>query len=310
MTETIRVQNISKRYGNITALDDISFSVRKGEITGFLGPNGAGKTTTMRILTCFMPADEGSTTVLGYDTLRDASEIKKRIGYLPEHPPLYSDMTVREYLAFVCRLKDANPKSIEETAHKCAIDDVMDRLIDNLSKGYRQRVGIAQAIIHNPDLLILDEPTIGLDPNQIRLIRDLIKEIGQEKTVLLSSHTLSEVQAVCSRVLIINHGKMVAEDDMETLSKKFSMDKQGVSRVSVTCKQLPDDFETMLLSLPGVIGVERGRGATSFVVEMEDETSDELASFCLRNGWGILNITPQQVTLEEIFARLTKKDSR
>src|ERR1700749_2911482 len=220
----ITVKGLTKRYGRTTAVDHISFQVEKGQIVGFLGPNGAGKTTTMRILTCFLPPSEGTAKVAGFDVLEQPLEVKKRIGYLPETPPVYQEMEVGEYLTFVGKLKGMGGASlanrVNEVAERCSVADVRDKLIGKLSKGYRQRVGLAQAIIHNPDVLILDEPTAGLDPKQINETRDLIKSLAGDHTIILSTHILPEVEQICEQVIIINKGKLVASDSVNNLQNR------------------------------------------------------------------------------------------
>src|ERR1700758_5230892 len=220
----IIVKDVTKRYARATAVDHISFSVAKGQIVGFLGPNGAGKTTTMRVLTCFLPPSAGSATVAGFDVLEQPLEVKKRIGYLPETPPLYPEMEVREYLTFVGKLKGMSGATlanrVSEVAERCAVADVANKLLGKLSKGYRQRVGLAQAIIHNPDVLILDEPTAGLDPKQINETRDLIKSLAGDHTIILSTHILPEVEQTCQKVIIINKGKLVATDSVHNLQSR------------------------------------------------------------------------------------------
>lgn len=217
----ISVQGLSKRYARTVAVDNISFEVQKGQIVGFLGPNGAGKTTTMRILTCFLPPTTGSAQVAGFDVLEAPMEVKKRIGYLPETPPVYPEMEVGEYVSFVGKLKGLSGanlrKRVDEVCERCAVADVQKKLIGKLSKGYRQRVGLAQAIIHNPDVLILDEPTAGLDPNQIREVREMIRRLGENKTILLSTHIMQEVEAMCSRVIFINEGRVRFDGTPEEL---------------------------------------------------------------------------------------------
>src|ERR1700761_7870201 len=220
----IQVENLSKKYARHVAVNNISFSVNKGDIVGFLGPNGAGKTTTMRMLTCFMPPTEGKATVAGFDVFEQPFEVKKRIGYLPEAPPMYPEMSVRDYLTFVANIKNvpsADVKSrTEEVMERCSVADVRDKLISKLSKGYRQRVGLAQAIIHNPEVLILDEPTSGLEPNQLVGIRKLIRDLGKSKTIILSTHIMQEVEAVCDDVIIISKGKIAADDTLAGLREK------------------------------------------------------------------------------------------
>src|SRR5712692_5669219 len=237
----IKVEGLTKRYARTIAVDDISFEVEKGQIVGFLGPNGAGKTTTMRVLTCFLPPTAGTAQVAGFDVLEQPLEVKKRIGYLPETPPLYPDMEVSEYLTFVGKLKGLAsldvPKRVKDVCERCAITDVSAKLIGKLSKGYRQRVGLAQAILHNPDVLILDEPTSGLDPKQIIETRELIKGLGGEHTIVLSTHILPEVSMTCGRVVIINKGRVVAEDTPESLTHRL----QGAATVRLEVRgESPD----------------------------------------------------------------------
>ncbi|MBI3544945.1 MAG: ATP-binding cassette domain-containing protein, partial [Deltaproteobacteria bacterium] len=256
----IEVERLSKFYGQRKAVDELTFKVGKGEILGFLGPNGAGKTTTMKILTCFMPASDGFARVAGYDVFEEPLEVKRRVGYLPETPPVYRDMTVSEYLAYAAQLHGirGNPVkgAVDVALGKCGLGAVRGRLIGNLSKGYRQRVGLAQAIVHNPEVLVLDEPTVGLDPKQIIEIRELIRSFAGEHTVILSTHILPEVQATCSRVLIINHGKIVAIDTLDAISARM---RKGNS-FSVTVKSA-GDLVSKLRALPGVGEVsEAGAG--------------------------------------------------
>ena len=225
----IEVRNLTKRYGDLVAVDRVSFTAKKGEIVGFLGPNGAGKTTTMRIITGFLPATTGTVTVEDFDIFDDAHEVRKRIGYLPENPPLYADMTVTSYLEFVGRIKDvpraAVPDAVDRAVQRCGLTEVRRRVLGHLSKGFRQRVGLAQALIHEPDVLILDEPTIGLDPRQIREIRSLIKELAGQRTVILSTHILQEVVQICQKVVIINEGRVVVEDTIENLTREMSLEE-------------------------------------------------------------------------------------
>jgi ABC-2 type transport system ATP-binding protein len=225
----IEVRNLTKRYGDLVAVDRVSFTAKKGEIVGFLGPNGAGKTTTMRIITGFQPATSGTVTVEDFDIFEDAHEVRKRIGYLPENPPLYADMTVTSYLEFVGRIKDvpraALPDAVDRAVQRCGLTEVRRRVLGHLSKGFRQRVGLAQALIHEPDVLILDEPTIGLDPRQIREIRSLIKELAGRRTVILSTHILQEVVQICQKVVIINEGRVVVEDTIENLTREMSLEE-------------------------------------------------------------------------------------
>jgi ABC-2 type transport system ATP-binding protein len=236
----IEVEGLTKRYGDFTAIEDITFRVEKGEIVAFLGPNGAGKTTTMRLLTGFLPATEGSVVVAGFDIFDKPMEVKKRIGYLPEQPPVYNDMRVTEYLKFVAKIKGV-PRSerkaaMERVIQRCSLADVSDRIIGKLSKGYKQRVGLAQAMIHDPEVLILDEPTIGLDPKQILEIRDLIKSLAGDHTIILSTHILPEVTMICQRVLIISQGRIVADDTLESLTAQDSLE-------SVFLKHTTEDMQ-------------------------------------------------------------------
>ena len=224
----IKVEGLTKRYGDVTAIEDLSFQVEKGEIVGFLGPNGAGKTTTMRIITGFLPSTEGIVTVSGHDIFEKPMEVKKQIGYLPEHPPLYADMTVAGYLKFVSKIKglprSARADAIDRMLERCGLKDVRKKIIGKLSKGYRQRVGLAQAMIHDPEVLILDEPTIGLDPKQIIEIRELVKSLAGDQTIILSTHILPEVTMICQRCLIINQGRIVADDSLEALTTQGSLE--------------------------------------------------------------------------------------
>src|SRR5450755_5012933 len=255
----IQVEGLSKRYARHVAVNNISFAVEKGDVVGFLGPNGAGKTTTMRILTCFMPPTEGKATVGGFDVFEQPFEVKKRIGYLPEAPPVYPEMSVRDYLSFVAGIKNVPSSDVkrrtDEAMERCAVADVKDKLIGKLSKGYRQRVGLAQAIIHNPDVLILDEPTSGLDPKQIIETRDLIRHLAGDHTIILSTHILSEVEHSCDRVVIINQGKLVATFSVGNLANRTG--GGGVIRVQVASGEGPLDQAEVRQRLEQVSGVSR-----------------------------------------------------
>src|ERR1700735_769645 len=252
----ITVQGLTKRYARTLAVDHISFEVKKGQIVGLLGPNGAGKTTTMRILTCFLPPSEGSANVAGFDVLEQPMEVKKRIGYLPESPPVYPEMEIQEYLPFVGRLKGMSgaslAKRVTEVAERCAVADVRAKLIGKLSKGYRQRVGLAQAIIHNPDVLILDEPTSGLDPKQIIETRELIQGLSGDHTIILSTHILPEVESVCKNVIIINKGKLVATDSVQNLKSRMGGISAIQVQVSTAGEAGPDAVRQRLEQVPGV----------------------------------------------------------
>jgi len=304
----IEVQHLTKRYGPVTAVDDVSFKVDDGEILGFLGPNGAGKTTTMRVITGYMPATEGQAIVAGHDVFTEPLEAKRRIGYLPETPPLYPDMTVREYLTFVARLKIGKITSadcamrVDHTMKKTRVDDMADRQCSKLSKGYRQRVGLAQALIHDPDVLILDEPTAGLDPKQIIETRDLIKSLAGNHTIVLSTHILPEVAQTCTRVIIINRGRVVAVDTTENLLK-------GTASLYVQIEG-PEDAAAALGSVPGVRHVaqtDRHDHWIGFEVEAEGDhdVRRAVAQTVVGKGWGLLELRPKRVSLEQIFLQLT-----
>jgi ABC-2 type transport system ATP-binding protein len=314
----IEVRNITKRYGDRTAIEHVTFSVGKGEVLAFLGPNGAGKTTTMRILTCFMPATEGTATVDGFDCFEHPMEVKRRIGYLPESPPLYPELTVTEYLTFVGRLKGLTSSALRErlsvVLDQVSLGDVRHRLIGNLSRGYRQRVGLAQALLHDPPVLILDEPTVGLDPKQIIEIRQLIKSLAGSHTVILSTHILPEATAVCQRVVIINEGRIVAEDTPEHLSARLRRSE----KISLTVKTPPSDLADRLRSMPGVLNVFESAQShapaslpgSTFVVEcaLGHDIREDLARFIVANDWGLLELKTLSMTLEDVFLRLTQDE--
>lgn len=306
----IEVQNITKRYGDFTAIDRVTFTVDKGEVLAFLGPNGAGKTTTMRILTCFMPATEGVARVAGFDCFDQPIEVKRRIGYLPEHPPLYQELTVTEYLTFVGRIKGMGAEDLrsglDRVMERLALGDVRHRLIANLSRGYQQRVGLAQALLHDPPVLILDEPTLGLDPKQIIEIRELIKSLAGSHTVILSTHILPEATAVCQRVVIINNGRIVAEDSPEGLSARLRQSE----KIRVTVKAPPADLANRFRALPGVLSVFEPTESGAFLLEYElgQDRRDELARFVVDNGWGLLELQAVSMTLEDVFLRLTQHE--
>ena len=306
----IEVQNITKRYGDFTAIDRVNFTVEKGEVLAFLGPNGAGKTTTMRILTCFMPATEGVARVAGFDCFEQPLEVKRRIGYLPEYPPLYQELTVTEYLTFVGRIKGMGAEDLRNglsrVTERLALGDVRHRLIANLSRGYQQRVGLAQALLHDPPVLILDEPTVGLDPKQIIEIRELIKSLAGSHTVILSTHILPEATAVCQRVVIIINGRIVAVDSPQGLSARLRQSE----KVHVTVKTPPSDLADRLRALPGVLSVFEPIESGAFLLEYElgQDRRDELARFVVDNGWGLLELKTVSMTLEDVFLRLTQHE--
>jgi ABC-2 type transport system ATP-binding protein len=308
----IEVQHVTKRYGRVTAVDDVSFRVERGEILGFLGPNGAGKTTTMRILTGYMPATDGKALVAGFDVFTQPLDAKRRTGYLPETPPLYPDMTVREYLDFVAKLKAVPPaerksrvSSVMERTH---IADMAERHCSKLSKGYRQRVGLAQAIIHNPEVLILDEPTAGLDPKQIIETRQLIRSLAGDHTIVLSTHILPEVAQTCQRVVIINKGRVVAVDTPENLTARL----KGAETMFVQIDAMGADASPALMNIPGVTRVHSSEGAIGgYEVESKrgHDVRRELAKTVVNKGWGLLELRPMRMSLEEIFLQVTTEEN-
>jgi ABC-2 type transport system ATP-binding protein len=310
----ITVKELTKRYARNTAVDHISFEVAKGQIVGFLGPNGAGKTTTMRMLTCFLTPTSGGATIADFDVLEQPLEVKKRIGYLPETPPLYPEMETGEYLTFVGKLKGLSGtelrKRVDYVCDRCAVADVKNKLLGKLSKGYRQRVGLAQAIIHNPDVLILDEPTAGLDPKQINETRDLIKSLGGDHTIILSTHILPEVEQTCEQVLIINKGKLVATDSVQNLQNRARGAESVLVEISGRNGSL--DFEAALRRLEQVAGVsrvvakQRNENRNSFEVESRKGfVRGDLARAVVESGWDLNELRPAAMSLEEVFLQLT-----
>jgi len=311
----IEVQHLTKRYGPFTAVDDVSFRVEKGEILGFLGPNGAGKTSTMRVITGYMPPSDGKVVVAGHDVFTDPIAAKKRTGYLPETPPLYPDMTVREYLNFVARIKVSTLGKAERTARvdqvmkKTHVDDMANRQCGKLSKGYKQRVGLAQALIHEPEVLVLDEPTAGLDPKQISETRELIRGLAGDHTIILSTHILPEVAQTCSRVVIINKGKVVAVDSPENLTHQLK--GSATLYVQVGGNQ---DAAGLLSGIPGVSRVTPADQHDTFMgYEIEAEANRDIrtdvARAVVNGGFGLLELRPMRITLEEIFLQLTTEDA-
>jgi ABC-2 type transport system ATP-binding protein len=310
----IEVQHLTKRYGPLTAVDDVSFKAERGEILGFLGPNGAGKTTTMRVLTGYMPPTDGKAIVAGYDVLEQPIEAKQRTGYLPETPPLYPDMTVADYLSFCARIKRV-PRServsrIQTSMERTKIVDVAKRHCGKLSKGYRQRVGLAQALLHNPEVLILDEPTAGLDPKQIIETRRLIKELGGDHTIILSTHILPEVSQTCNRIVIINRGKVVAVDTPDNLTARL----RGSETMYVQLDAQGADGAAALTSVPGVTRVsvsDKRDQVTGYEVESESgrDVRRQLAAAVVGRGWGLLELRPMRMSLEEIFLQVTTEDA-
>ncbi len=310
----IEVQHLTKRYGPFTAVEDVSFRVEKGEILGFLGPNGAGKTSTMRMITGHMPPSEGKVIVAGYDVFTHPIDAKKRTGYLPETPPLYPDMTVREYLTFAAKIKSGSMTKTERTSRvesamkKTHVDDMANRQCGKLSKGYRQRVGLAQALIHDPEVLVLDEPTAGLDPKQITETRDLIRGLAGDHTIVLSTHILPEVAQTCQRVVIINRGKVVAVDSPDNLTHQL----KGAATLYVQVAG-GEDMPAVLGSVPGVTKVatiDTHEAFTGFEIEAEPnrDIRRDVARTIVERGWGLLELRPTRMSLEEVFLQLTTEE--
>ncbi len=307
----IEVRDLTKTYGQRTAISKLNFSVAKGEVVGFLGPNGAGKTTTMKIITGFMAPSSGSVQVAGFDVFEDPIEVKKRIGYLPETPPVYVDMRVREYLKFVAQLKGVPDEKLTSLVNnaidKTDLGAVAERLIGNLSKGFRQRVGISQALVSDPEILILDEPTVGLDPRQVAEIRNLIKSLAGQHTILLSTHILPEVQASCERIIIINQGHIVAEDTLDGIAKKMSGSGRVIVRVQTSSDQL-------LTAIRGVSGVRSVAVGANHSLEIEtdgkDGISQQIASQVVSSGAGLIEIRAESMNLEDVFLKLTSKEEQ
>jgi ABC-2 type transport system ATP-binding protein len=309
----ILVEDLSKKYARHVAVDHISFSVEKGDIVGFLGPNGAGKTTTMRMLTCFLPPSGGRAQVAGFDVYEQPFEVKKRIGYLPETPPVYPEMSVQDYLTFVARLKGVPSREVkqrvEQVMERCSVADVRHKLIARLSKGYRQRAGLAQAIVHNPDVLILDEPTSGLDPKQINETRELIRDLSGAHTIVLSTHILSEVEAVCKTVIIINRGRLVATDSVQHLKQRgggntvqIQIDTAGTADLATVRQRLEQ--------VPGVSKViDKPGTAGTFVFEVQSLSGQnvrgDIARAVVHAGWNLLELKSLTLSLEEIYLSLT-----
>ncbi len=310
----IEVKNLTKTYGGARGINDVSFSVNKGEVLGFLGPNGAGKTTTMRILTCFMPATSGSAIVAGYDVFEDSLNVRKRIGYLPETVPLYLDMQVPVYLRFVAGLKDVPLRKIKsrvaEIMEQVGLTHMAHKLIGELSKGYRQRVGLAQVLINDPEVLILDEPTIGLDPKQIIEIRSLIKGLGGERTIILSSHILPEVSMLCERVVIIDEGRVKAMDTPENLTQRLNAANRVKARISGPDKSVAE----ALKKIDGVASVEMqtdgSESAKHYIVEFADGLNGAplVARAAAEGQWDLYELTPMKMTLEDIFIRIVMEE--
>ncbi len=310
----INVSHISKSYGSTRAVQDVSFEVEQGEVLGFLGPNGAGKSTTIRMLTCFIPADAGSARIAGYDVRTHSIEIRRQIGYLPENNPLYMDMGVLEYLYFAAGMRAIPPRkhkdAVRRVVKRCGLGPMAARTIGELSKGYRQRLGLAQALIHDPAILILDEPTIGLDPHQIIGMRNLIREIGREKTVVLSSHILPEVAATCDRVLIMNNGRIVGSGTPAELSAMA----RGGQEILVSIRAQQDSIETVLESLPFITAFKHvdecdGLHCYSLQATNDDDVNERIFHAVVQNGWSLTELQRKTINLEEVFVDLTTSEA-
>lgn len=310
----INAQHLTKSFGNHLAVDDLSFSVNEGDVVGFLGPNGAGKTTTIRMLTGYLPPTRGTATIAGYDILKDSQKARAQIGYMPESVPLYDDMRVTEYLKFRGRIKGLKGtllrERMQDVLEQCGLTDVRRKLIKTLSKGYRQRVGLADALIHEPKLLILDEPTNGLDPNQIRAIRGLIKDLAKDRTVMISTHILSEVGMICNKVVIIDSGKVKAADSPENLVGSL----RSTGSVSLEVKAGDSEMLDKLRRLEHVKKVQRvgGKGAEwqelEVVIEAGTDARERISALCQRESWSLRNLHRNAATLEDVFVELTRKD--
>ena len=305
----IEVRNLTKTYPGATALDDISFSIAKGDIVGFLGPNGAGKSTTMRILTGFIPPTSGSATVAGFDVVRDSLEVRRRVGYLPENNPLYTEMRVEEYLSFRATLRQVprarRGPAVDSALERCGLTDVRDRIVGHLSKGFRQRIGVADAIVHDPEIVILDEPTIGLDPTQVREVRELIRGLGESHTVLFSSHILSEVEKICSRVLILSKGRLAASGTPEEIANQIM--KTG--RVRIEIRGEGRAIKESLEKVPGVVRIlwSNKGDQNTYLVEPSDgvDLRPTLMRACTSAGWDVYELGYERLSLEEAFSILT-----
>lgn len=305
----IEIRNLSKNYGDRPAIKALNFTVRKGEVVGFLGPNGAGKSTTMKIITGYMAPTSGEVKVAGFDVFENPLEVKKRIGYLPETPPVYHDMNVQDYLTFVANLKGVDKSRIKTLLNgaleKTSLQDVRKRLIGNLSKGFKQRVGLAQALVSDPEILILDEPTVGLDPKQVAEMRQLIRQLRGQHTIILSTHILPEVQASCEKVIIINRGEIVAEDTLEGLSRRMS---GGGHSVTVKVRRNQDE---VVRGMAGVAGVRRAVNTGNYIeieTDGDETTIERIAGFVVTQGAGLTELKVQSLALEDIFIKLTSSE--
>lgn len=313
MPSTIEARGLNKSYGNFHAIEDVSFDVKKGEILGFLGPNAAGKTTTMRIVTGFMPPSSGTVTIAGHDVISQSIEARRLVGYLPETVPLYTDMTVTGYLNFMGTLRGMKRDKIKSRTNDvidiCKLGDYHNTFIGKLSKGFRQRVGIAQAIIHEPEVLVLDEPTIGIDPIQVVETRKLIKDLGQDHTIILSTHVLPEVSMVCQRVLIIHQGQIMAEDSPQNLAERL----QGVDRIEIEAQGPTAEIMGVLRNVKGIIDVTHSDSGNSskFSVQVRhgQDLRDEISKAIIQNGWKLLGLQFMSMSLEDIFVQLITKEA-
>jgi ABC-2 type transport system ATP-binding protein len=308
----IEVENLTKYYGFLPAVSDLTFSVGQGEVVGFLGPNGAGKTTTLKMLTCFLPPTSGTARVNGWDVSRDPLKVREQLGYLPENVPLYQEMTVERFLAFAAQAKGVGKGEIKSAVGRvvedCGLEQVQKRIIGHLSKGYKQRVGLAQALLKDPPVLILDEPTIGLDPTQVVEIRDLIRTLGRERTIILSSHILPEVSQTCQRVIIINKGRIVAMDTVSNLTTQL----QTSRKIHLIVDGPPEEVLKTLSGHQGVLEAvpQPGEGPGRFLVEMDKEKDirPDLARTLVEKGWGLLELKSQELSLEEVFMQLVTEE--
>ncbi len=305
----IEVKDLSKNYGDRPAIRSLNFSVNRGEVVGFLGPNGAGKSTTMKIITGYMAPSSGEVKVAGFDVFEDPIEVKRRIGYLPETPPVYNDMYVRDYLRFVAKLKGVSKDRIESLVKsaldKTGLGDVQKRMIGNLSKGYKQRVGLAQALVSDPEVLILDEPTVGLDPKQVAEMRQLIRQLRGQHTIILSTHILPEVQASCDKVIIINAGRIVAEDSLTGLTKRMS---GGGHSITLKVRRNQDEVVRSLTSIQGVVQARSSGRMIEVECDGDEATVERVASHVVGAGAGLIELQVQALALEDIFIKLTSKE--
>lgn len=312
----IEVRELTKSYGARRAINNLNFSVKKGEVVGFLGPNGAGKTTTMKIITGYMAPTTGSVQVAGFDVFENPIEVKKRIGYLPETPPVYGDMTVEEYLHFVANLKGVEKAKVknlvERSLEKTSLGDVRKRLIQHLSKGFRQRVGISQALVSEPEILILDEPTVGLDPRQVAEIRNLIRELAGQHTIILSTHILPEVQASCQRIIIINQGMIVAEDTLDGLARRMQSSGRVIAKVRRSSAQLLDSLKkvTGIQHVAAVPAPSNGSSILQIETNGTEDVQESVASYLVQQGAGLLELKAENFNLEDVFLRLTSSEER